>query len=483
MKLKPRSHQEFAAAKMTGRDEYALFCEQGTGKTYMILANAERLFEQGQITALLVVSPKGVHTNWANREIPKLLSVDYICAVYKPKVRYFVRAYDEMMQSSRLRILCINIDAAVTNNGAKVCIDFLKNNRAMMVVDESQRIKNPSAGRTKAITSLGALAAIRRITTGTAATNSPADVFSQFQFLKRGLLGTNSYRAFVSEYTELLPATHPLVQHIREENPRLRVDPQIAVKDELGNPIYRNLDQLHALMSPHSYRVKKSECLDLPEKIYRVMEFEMSPRHRDVYDSLKEDLRIELEEGELTTIKKLALGTKLQQITSGFMIVHNEPTPIYDSNPRMELFKEIVQDLEGQFIVWAKFTHEIQQILAELDAMKIRCAGYWGDVNDKDRETAVDGFQSGEIRALVGVAKAGGVGLTLTNAEDVIYYSNDFSLEDRMQSEDRCHRDGTTHHVTYTDIVAPNTIDERIAGALATKTNMAAAIMGEISDD
>lgn len=482
MKLEPRAHQKKAHDLTKGRDAYALFCEQGTGKTYMVLADAERLYEQGEITGLLVVSPKGVHTNWANREIPKLLSVDYLCAVYKPKVKYFLRAYDEMMMSSRLRILCINIDAAVTKNGAAVCVDFLKNNRAMMVVDESQRIKNPAAGRTKAITSLGALAAVRRIATGTAATNSPADVFSQFQFLKRGLLGTNSYRAFVAEYTELLPPTHPLVQHIREENPRLRVDPQIAAKDELGNPIYRNLDKLHALMEPHSYRVQKSECLDLPEKIYRTMEFEMSPRHRQVYDALKEDLRIELEEGEITTIKKLALGTKLQQVTSGFMIIHDEPTPIYDKNPRMELFKEIVKDLEGQFIVWAKFTHEIQQIIVELSSMNILCAGYWGEVNDKDREAAVDGFQSGRIRALVGVAKAGGVGLTLTNAEDVIYYSNDFSLEDRMQSEDRCHRDGTTHHVTYTDIVAPNTIDERIAGALATKGNMAAAIMGELDD-
>lgn len=492
MKLKPRKHQAKAHRLMKDRMEYALFCEQGTGKTYMLLADVERLWMESQIDALLIISPKGVHTNWVRREMIKHWDFGYNAVVYKPGVKYFKRQYEEMMMGVRLRILTINIDAAVTKNGMAVCIDFLKKNQVYMVVDESQRIKNPRAGRTKSVTTLGNFAYIRRIATGTPATNSPSDVFSQMQFLERGLLETNSYRAFVAEYTELLfqhdervsYIKDRAVAHIRNDDARARMrarmHPQVPKKDALGNPIYRNLDKLAKLLAPHSYRVKKEECLDLPEKIYKVMEFEMSPKHRQIYDSLKENLRIELSEGEFTTIKKLALGTKLQQITSGFMIIDGVPTPIHEKNPRMELFVEIVKDInEGSFVIWAKFVHEVESVIEQLERMEITVGGYYGAVSDKDREANLDAFHAYEIRCLAGNAKCGGVGIEMTQAETVIYYSNDFSLEDRSQSEDRCHRDGTTHHVLYIDIVAPNTIDERILGSHMSKSSMAAAVMGE----
>lgn len=491
MKLDPRLHQLKAFELQYEREYYALFCEQGTGKTYMVLHDVERLWLEGYIEGLLIVAPKGVHRNWIRREIPKLLELPSFCAVYESHTKRFLNRMEEMdYYPSRLKVLAINIDAIITPKGVRTCIDFLKRFPSLMVVDESQRIKNPKSARTKAAMVLGNLAEFRRITTGTAATNSPADVFSQSQFLQKGLLGTNSYRAFVAEYTELLPPEHPQVMQLHEEYcnrqgiydlERMRniPGPQIQARDPRGNPIYKNLDQLHALMAPYSYRVRKDECLDLPPKIYQTMEFDLLPAQRQVYEELKVNLRLELDDGRLTTIKKLALGTKLQQVTSGFILIDGEPEEFIDGNPRAALFAELVKDMETPFIVWAKFTHEVHMIVGILEKLNISCAAYVGATKPADRDRIIDEFQAGELTAIVGNAKAGGVGITLTACETMIYYSNDFSLEDRLQSEDRAHRDGLDHKVLYIDLVAANTIDERIREALQTKGNMAAAIMGE----
>lgn len=300
------------------------------------------------------------------------------------------------------------------------------------------------------------------------------------EFLESGLLGTTSYRAFVAEYAELMNANHPMMKNLIQRNPRA-AQAQIIARNPDGSPRWRNLQKLQGLLEPHSFRVLKRDCLDLPEKIYKVHPFELTAEQMQAYEMMRDDLRMEDEFGDVVVVKDLAALMKLQQITSGFVNPPGGGTPIYigEKNPRLAALTDLLEDVTGQVIVWARFREELAAVADALRKAGLRVAEYHGGVNAADRELAVDGFQRGEIDVFVGQPQSGGIGLTLTNAETVIYYSNDFSLETRLQSEDRAHRIGTKRNVVYIDLVATGTIDESIARALQRKSGLAANVLGD----
>ena len=170
----------------------------------------------------------------------------------------------------------------------------------------------------------------------------------------------------------------------------------------------------------------------------------------------------------------------MKQVTSGFINIHGQPQLIDPkSNPRMDAFKNIIEDIDGQFIVWAMFEEEINQIMAALADAGIKAASYYGDTSTADRELTIDGFQSGIIQAFVGHAAAAGIGLTLTAARTAIYYSCSFDNELRLQSEDRNHRIGTVTKVLYIDLVAEDTIDEDVVKSLSAKNAVAFTVIDQ----
>lgn len=486
MRTTPMMHQITALERMDGRDFYGLFLEQGTGKTWCLLADAERLFLKDKIDALLVIAPNGVHTNWVRREIPQHLDAPCIARSWKSGAgKKWIEWMNDVLTprpprhaGGGLRIFAINIDALITKAGFDFAAQFVMKFRAMMVVDESSRIKNPKAARSQAIMKLRPHVRYVRIATGTPVTNAPVDVFNQMEFLQRGLLGTTSHRAFVAEYAELLPSNHPMLKRMSQRNPRI-AHAQIIARDSNGRPKWRNLGKLHRLLDPHTFRVTKDECLDLPAKIYKRHYFSMSPAQTKAYKLMEEECRMTIKD-ELVPVQALSAGIKLQQITSGFVLHEGIPHYVAEENPRLEALKDLIEDLNGPFIVWARFKEEIRAIINTLKANQISAAPYFGDTSTADREVAIDDFQSGRIRAFIGQQQAAGLGLTLTAAETAIYYSNDFNLEHRSQSEDRCHRKGTRHSVVYIDLIAEGSIDETIATALQSKSNMARAIVGDL---
>lgn len=480
MLTKAMNHQTIALNRMKGRKSYGLFMEQGTGKTWCLLADAERLFQAGEIQALLVIAPNGVHTNWIRREIPQHVSVPHIARSWrtgagKRQIEHMCEVFEP---KKGLRIFAINIDALITKKGFAIAQDFIKMFKTMIVVDESSRIKNPAAGRTKAVMALRQFAHCARIATGTPVTNAPVDVFSQMEFLQSGLLGTANYRAFFAEYAELMKPDHPMMQRMIERNPRV-ARAQVVARDKDGRPKWRNLDKLQRLLEPHTYRVRKDECLDLPPKIYQSHYFELSPAQVQAYKLMENEQRMALGE-ELVAVQALSAGIKLQQITSGFVLHEGAPHYVSKSNPRLAALMDLIEDLDGQFIIWARFREEIRAITEMLRESKIPAVAYFGDISAADREIAVDEFQRGAARAFVGQQQAAGMGLTLTAAQTAIYYSNDFNLEHRLQSEDRCHRKGTKGRVVYIDLVAEDSIDETITRALQHKSDVAAAILGDL---
>lgn len=480
MKTSPMKHQVVGAAALRAAPEFfALGAEQGTGKTWMLLNDAEEQFNAGAIDALFVVAPKGVHTNWVRREIPKHLSVPTQATYWlSGGGKRRMAAVERLLRQDpgdELLVLAMNVDAVNTTSGFEVAKRFLKRYRCMMVVDESQRIKNPAAGRTKRVHTLGEMAVSRRIASGTLVANNPLDLFSQYEFLRPGLLGTTSYRAFTAEFAELLPDNHALVRQIKARS-RGRGSPQVIKRDAEGAPVFRNIQKLRGLISPHTYRVLKKDCLDLPEKIYQTHYFELSASQRRLYESVKEEMRYHREDGSIDVFTALTAINKLRQVTSGFIMLDGEASAL-DASDRLAALRGVLEDVSGQVIVWASFREELAQISHALRDMGV--VQYHGGTSTADREEAVDAFQRGAEGARVFVANpaAGGTGLTLTAASTVVYYSNSFSLEERVQSEDRCHRIGTRKPVVYIDLVAQDTIDERIAAALQSKSLVAGQVL------
>lgn len=486
MKTNPMGHQIAARERLRAGRFFALAAEQGTGKTWMMIDDMEWLFENGHADAALVIAPRGVHTNWVLREIPKHMSIPV-------RAEYWVSGAGVKKMSKidgicaktsdDFRVLTMNFDAFVTKKGKEVADRFMRSGKVAVYVDESSRIKNISAKRTEAIIEVGKLAVVRRIASGTMISNNPLDLFAQFEFLKPEgkILGTTSYRTFVAQYAEVLPKDSAMVKKIMEER-KLKFAPQIIARDAFGRQKFKNLDKLRAMIAPFTYRILKTECLDLPEKIYQTAYYELSPQQERLYLELKQRLRYYRETGDMETFTKLTVSGKLQQILAGFMMLDGEATRLMPrkENPRMELLQELVEDIEGQFIIWAHFREEIEQISEMLNELGISNVQYHGGVNNKDREFAVDSIQDGTIRAFVGQPVAGGIGLTLTNAETTIYYSNSYNLEVRLQSEDRNHRIGTKNNVLYIDICAAGTIDEKITNALQYKEDIAMAVMNNL---
>lgn len=498
MKTSPMEHQAAGLLKSENKVNFAYLMEQGTGKTWLTLADTERLYEAGRVDALLVVAPKGVHTNWARREIPTHLSIESKVLVWKgnPTTKKAKKEVEDFYAPWRLdrkrplMVFTINIDAINSKNGYEACERFLSEFTALMVIDESTRIKNAKAQRTKKAIELGKLARARRILSGTPMPKAPYDLFSQFSFLKKGLIGHTSLVAFMNEFTVLLQAHDPEMQAImRGLGGKVYGIPQVVKKDDRGRPMFKNLDKLARLIEPHSFRALKSDCLDLPPKVYKPTYFELTKSQRDIYATLELDYEYQHDDSDLGVSESLSFAaiaarTKMKQVTSGFINVYGEPVLLKpEDNPRMAAFKEVVDSLEDtwdydtQFIVWAMYDEEIKHICEELERRGILYRQYTGSTSDADRELAIDDFQNGRYQCFVGNPAAAGIGLTLTAAECAIYYSCSYDNELRLQSEDRCHRIGTKKTVTYYDLIAEDTIDEEIMRSLSGKSYVAGVVL------
>ena len=259
--------------------------------------------------------------------------------------------------------------------------------------------------------------------------------------------------------------------------------PQIVDKSKDGRPKYKNLDKLTKLIAPHSYRVLKSECLDLPEKVYKNVFFELTKEQRATYKRAEEELRL-IFDGQETAINKLTAVTKLSQITSSYFISPLSPDPvrIAGNNPKLGALLSAVQSIvnsDNKTIIWARYTQEIKDIVAALKAEGIKCLEYYGETSKKDRQEAIEEFEHGDCQVFVGSAKAGGTGITLVSASYVIYYSNDYSLTSRSQSEDRAHRIGQTKSVTYINLIGKDTIDEAVVKCLLNKKDVENQIVND----
>ena len=463
----PYKHQKESFDSSADAENFALLMDMGTGKTKVCLDTIGHNFEEKQIDLAIIVAPKGVIANWVGEietHLPDRIEREIV--LWKPNLTKTKRQElkDLYEKSGKLKFLLMNVEAYSTKKGVDVAEFFVKKFKVFMVVDESTTIKNRQAKRTKAICSVGRGAVIRRILTGSPVTKSPMDLFSQMGFLSPKILGFKSYYAFQGRYAVVQRRT--MGAH--------------SFNHVVG---FRRLDELTETLEAHSYRVRKEDCLDLPDKVYVKREVELTQEQSDAYTQMKHLALARLESGELATTQNvLTQIMRLQQICLGHLTDDDGEVHHIKSNRLNELL-DICDELQGKAIIWATWTMDIRSIAEALrDRHDVQAvATLHGETPDSDRQQIVESFQDrqSELRFIVGHPKTGGFGLTLTAANTVIYYSNSYDLELRMQSEDRAHRIGQENKVTYIDLISPKTIDQKIVEALRSKIKIADTILGE----
>ena len=469
-KLKPFDHQVDALDYGWSKPEFGLFMEMGTGKSKVLLDNMAMLYLDGQIKFALVIAPKGVYRNWVAKEIPEHMSDDIPHRVIRwvsgpnKKQKEEMRSVQDTFEG--LTIFVMNVEAYSTIKGQKAgqWMARMLGYQGMIAVDESTTIKNHKAKRTKALMKIAAGFKYKRLLTGSPITKSPMDIYSQCEFLRPGLLGFESYYAFQGRYA--------VVQR--------RKMGAAAFQQIVG---FRNLDELTKRIDMFSFRVLKKDCLDLPEKIYTARYVGMTPQQFDMYEQIRRHAMVLLDSGEMSTAPAVITQMlRLQQIMSGHLKT-DDGDMLYFPSKRMDALEEIINEHDGKAIIWSRFRYDIQQITETLNKKFGQgCAvSYYGDTSDDDRANAVLNFQNPNhpLKFFVGNPATAGYGLTLTEANLVVYYANDFNLETRIQSEDRAHRIGQKNNVTYIDLICEGSIDERIVKALRAKIDIGAKVLGE----
>jgi len=465
-KTKPFKHQLQALEESWSRQVWAWFMEMGTGKTKVCIDNIAMLYDRGKINSALVIAPNGIKRNW-RKELSVHMPdhVEYIDAVWvaSPKKKEQIELMNVCQISDKLQILIMNIEALSTPRGLDFARSFVLPGFCFMVVDESTTIKNHSARRTKNIMKIANLAKYRRIMTGSPVTKSPLDLFSQVEFLGPWLLEQSNYYAFRARYAIIQQrsvGSHSF-QHV------------------MG---YQRLDELTAILREFSTRILKDDCLDLPEKLYTKRTVAMTPEQLKAYVEMKRSAITFFEENTMTAASVLTQMIRLHQITCGHVKTDDGEVRTLKNNRIKELL-QVLAETDGKVIIWAVYRHDIQTIEKEIanEYGKEAVASYYGDTKDSIRQSIVDTFMDSDsdLRFFIGNPKTGGYGLTLTSSHTVVYYSNDYSLEVRMQSEDRAHRIGQKDKVTYIDLIAEGTIDEKIVRALNNKIDLASKVMGE----
>jgi SNF2 family DNA or RNA helicase len=466
-KNKPFVHQSAYLQRFWQYPTSALFAEMGTGKSFMLINNAAMLYDKGKINAMLIVAPKGVYRNWYRSEIPKHMPehISYKMACWNPTPRKAEKMEMDAMFNAvdDMRILIMNIEAFSTEKGQQFAKVFLRVTDAFMAIDESTTIKTPTAKRTKAIVKIGKDARYRRIATGSPVTKSPLDLYSQCDFLGEDCLNYSSYYAFQARYAVLVE----------------RKMPTHTFKQVVG---YRHLDELKDKLDRFAFRVTKDECLDLPDKIYLRRDVELTSEQKKAYDQMKLMALSVLDEGLVSTNNALTQLMRLHQIVCGYVKL-DDGQELDLPNNRLSELMDLLAESDGKVIIWANYRKNIQDIKLAIQKEygMTSVATYYGDTAAEDRQDIVDKFSDpkSELRFFVGNPTTGGYGLTLVSSHTVVYFSNSFDLEKRLQSEDRAHRIGQTEKVTYIDLIATNTVDEHIVKALRNKINIASAVLGE----
>ncbi len=472
--MKDWDHQFAEFILYSGEKARGLFWSMRTGKTKAIIDLATYLTAKGEITGMIVVAPNGVHVNWTARELPKwwpplshgsLLTYKHLTWSSKNTKQHHAEDFLAGRMRS-LHILSVNAEALIVERFQKLMRHFLKQHgkNILVVFDESHLFRRPGAKRTRLARGLAKKCKYRRILTGTAALNSPLHLWSQLELLQPEALGYRTFGQFKNQYAVYVNT--------------YRGDGRMYPKLER----YKNLEELRAKVSEWVSVVPRSEVKDLPPLIETIRIVPLTAAQESAYTKVVDHLESDLTE-DLTITEAAVRITKLQQILSGFILdEEGKVIRIEEEPPRYtSLLEEVLGTEPCRVIVWCRFREELRHLGLFLQGKGVRVLPYHGGVPAGAREHCVDLFQNWEQEepvVFLGQPQAAGMGLDLSNAEAVIWYSHTYDAITRDQASERATKMGTKS-VAIVDLMTKGTVDEAIIANLRSKQGLANLVTGE----
>lgn len=452
-------HQKHTIRKGLSDGSLALLQDPGVGKTLSMIKIIEGLWAREGVQRTVIFCPLSVVPNWKNEW---LKFSNYGASMIYTLDGTLNKRLKTLETIAFSKVALVMNYEAIQND--KIFNRLMKWAPNIVVCDESHRMKNPQAKRTKRVTTLSDLADHKYIMTGTPVLNGLMDIFQQYRILDGGETFGRNFFVFRANYFE-------------DKNASWAHSPQHF---PVWQPRKARVDELLGKINEKAVKVRKDECLDLPPLVQKNMVFEMAPDQRKAYESMRDDLiafiKSDHEEPQAVVAQyALHRALRLQQIACGFATTDEGDTVKFKKNPRLSLLADLLEDVTPyhKVIVWAHFQANQDDICKLLDKAKINYVTLFG--RTKDRQGSIDAFQNDEkVRVIVANQASGGIGINLQEASYSIYYSKGFSLEHDVQSVARNYRGGSEKHekVTRIDIVAEDSIDEMVNEALQTKIDV-----------
>lgn len=480
-KTDPRDHQRAEFDLSRSLEPRCLWWEMGCGKTKPVIDTAAELAAAREIDGLAVLAPGGVAENWIYDELPKHLH-DGVADVARSMLwqtkragtQWHAREFEELLAHRGFPILAMTYDSLMTDRGAVAMKAFLKGGERMYVADEATVFSRPGAKTTKRVLASAEYARWKRVLNGTPVADSPFQAYSQVRFASRHAW-RDAYE--IANYEDFKHFFGRWV--LQRSKDGKKQWPKLID--------FRRLAQMHAVMDGIGSRLLKADVLDLPPKSYQQVYYELTPAQQRMYDSLRKQMYAEFPDGaEVTATLAIVQLTRFQQICSGYLPADDEDDLRRideKAHPRLDVLRELLLTVPRKAIIWAKYDIDIDEISQLCRKTKLSYVTYDGRTTPEQRQAAKRRFQEGDAQFFIAKPSAAGRGLTLTAADVVIYYNNRFGLDERLQSEDRAHRLGQERPVLYYDIVARNTVDEKILDALRNKREIAAMVTGDQLQD
>lgn len=518
-------HQIEAFTKACERTGYFYSMETRTGKTQPSLDTAGYLYANDEIRGLIIAAmPGGAPRNWRD-EIDSGMLPDWIprqvilwdvqkAAFTKDKITgkktkpaniAYHQLLKDLLTFEGLSIILINGEATITEAFCDYAYKFMKKRPTMLVGDETTLLmKTPGAARTKALYHLGRHAKFRRCLDGTPSGEGPMDLFAQYRFLSGDIFGTE-FAPFKTTYCEMVK------EYSASMNKGAGGFYDTIAKDEDNQPVYRNLDKLQRIIKPHTFRVRfKDVFKDVPEPIYSKRYLQLLPKQRTTYDRLETEYEAELAGlGTVTVANVLTRYLRLQQVTAGFwpnskaavicercdgegcptcgdlgVIEHNVPmqrlVPFAD-NPRIIALRDELTFSNVPTVVWARFNQDIDDCMELCRQLGRRPVQYDGRVNEDQKHANKAAFQAGDADTFVAKTRSAGRAVSTSAAENMVYYSSEFGLNQRLQSEVRPLTGTRTTAYGIIDLVAENTKDEQIIASHRARRRLSDTILNEHS--
>lgn len=517
-KTEPFAHQVEAVKFVSEHPfEFCLFMEQGTGKTKTTIDIVENLFLAGAIKQVLIIAPNGVHRQWGKDYVSPKDMGEIVAHGFAPSTRFVWQSNKKNVaklmnwmqgEPDKLHYLCVNVEAFSGHTYVSTFRQFLMYAKTYIIVDEATSIKNPDANRTDNIIhglsechfigkrlrdyepySLG-----RAILTGTPEAKGPYGLWSMLEFVHKDFWGMNYY-AFKARYgierqvyfpgmlrpvrKSLAPEDFRAIR-MKHEDEKMSAseiaielgmsegDVQYIIDNPAINTPYKNLNELRAKLATIAFTVRKQDCLDLPEKVYEIVEVPMNEEQLRLYKEIKKTAYALYEDHALDAANQVSIRLRLRQIAGGFFpakydlsegveqeLEHTTGMPIGTPPKAVALAERLENHPESlPAIVACAFTAEVYWLADYLKKKDYKVGVITGKVSKNDRAKIEDAFKAGELDVLVAQTSTIAKGYNFQISSTIYIYSNTYATEDRMQLEDRIHRYGQTRTCTYVDLIA-----------------------------